>query len=277
MKPPFVIQNPWETLKQFTDARIALGRAGSSLPTHEMLKFQMEHAMARDAVHLPLNGSELLGEIKTHLSRASELSARADLQKWIDQTITLNSQAENRDQYLQRPDLGRCLHSAGIDELKRSAGDFDLAICLVDGLSSIAMMRNVAPFLVEWLPSLDPSISLAPLTLVMQGRVAIGDAVAQTLNAKQVLVLIGERPGLSSPDSMGLYLTYAPNATTTDADRNCVSNIRLGGLSYPDAAHKAHYLINESRRLQLSGVQLKERSEVVDNTLTSAKSFLTAR
>ena len=279
-----VTLNPWDKLKDFTDARIAIGRAGSSLPTSEMLRFQLEHAQARDAVHLPLNASLLIEEVNKIIKKENKQFCPQALDLLpkdlpLSQQV-LNSQAMDRGTYLQRPDLGRLLDGRSADALRKEYRDasFDLAIVCVDGLSSVAIQKNVGPFLSELFIQMKvrkTSLRLAPLTVCLQGRVAIGDHVAESLNAKTILVLVGERPGLSSPDSMGLYLTYGAKVGCNDAQRNCISNIRLGGLSYREAASKAMYLIEESQRLQLSGVDLKERSETIDHTLTSSKSFLT--
>jgi ethanolamine ammonia-lyase small subunit len=183
--------------------------------------------------------------------------------------------------YLQRPDLGRRLHSHSREILQHDlatdgevAGEYDLSIVVVDGLSSLAVQQNVVPFLETLLPQLN-DFSLAPLCVVEQGRVAVGDEVGELLNARCVMVLIGERPGLSSPDSLGLYLTYQPHVGLTDAARNCISNIRPAGLSYVEAARRAAYLLNESRRLRLSGVNLKDRTQDdVVETVSGNKNFL---
>ena len=279
-----VTLNPWDKLKAFTDARIAIGRAGSSVPTSEMLKFQLEHAQARDAVHLPLNPEAMVNELRECLQQEHKrfcpqaldlLPAGLSLSQQV-----LPSQAKDRGTYLQRPDLGRLLHVDAEEMLKEEfrEREFDLSIVCVDGLSSVAIQKNTLPFLKELLTLMkikNSTLTFAPLTVCLQGRVAIGDHVAESLNAKTVLVLVGERPGLSSPDSMGLYLTYGAKLGCHDAQRNCISNIRPGGLSYKEAASKAMYLIEESQRLKLSGVNLKERTDTIDHTLTSSKSFLT--
>lgn len=266
-----IAQTPWEKLKKFTSARIATGRCGGSMPTHEMLKFQLEHAQARDAVHLPMKGKDVYAELKLQLE--SDYPSLFQVQA----PLLLQSQAVNRDMYLQRPDLGRVLNSESIHQLKAHSvnAQYDLAICIVDGLSSIAIERNGLPFLECLFEQLDMNkYSLAPLTVIEQGRVAIGDHVAQTLGAKIVLVLIGERPGLLSPDSMGVYITYAPKGDTHDAQRNCISNVRKGGLSYQEAAIKAKYLITESTRLGFSGVDLKERVSAVSIQCNEGHNFL---
>ncbi|MBJ7550388.1 ethanolamine ammonia-lyase subunit EutC [Marinomonas ostreistagni] len=251
-----VVENPWHKLRSFTDARIGLGRAGVSVPTKHLLAFQLAHAQAIDAVHSPLN--------------IDGLTASFAEQDWsMEHTpIRLHSQAENRATYLQRPDWGRRLHRTSIERLQEHSSSrsepYDLAIVIVDGLSAFAIEENTVPFLNELLPRLQDDAtpwSIAPLCIVEQGRVAIGDPIGEILNARCVIVLVGERPGLSSPDSMGLYLTWAPKAGLTDAYRNCISNIRLAGLNHHDAARKAYYLLSEARTKKLSGVQLKDRTD----------------
>ncbi|MBB1294364.1 MAG: ethanolamine ammonia-lyase small subunit [Pseudoalteromonas rhizosphaerae] len=251
-----VVHNPWRQLRSFTDARIGLGRAGISLPTAEMLAFQLSHAQARDAVNFPLD-----------LAALSE-----QLEDFCASLLHLHSQAVDRNHYLQRPDLGRKLDQASRDQLSNYMSKaatatelhHDIAIVIVDGLSSLAVQKNAHPFLVQLLTILREQPEpwrLAPISLVEQGRVAIGDDIGELLNAKVVLVLIGERPGLSSPDSLGLYLTWQPKTGLNDACRNCISNIRPAGLSYQDAAQRTLYLLQEAKRLNLSGVGLKDRSQ----------------
>jgi ethanolamine ammonia-lyase small subunit len=253
-----VIDNPWRRLREFTDARIGLGRAGISLPTSELLAFQLSHAQARDAVHFPLDVSALRAELQA----LQGMSAETPL-------LQLHSQAADRVTYLQRPDLGRKLDDASRQQVvalpaAANATPSDLAIVIVDGLSSLAVQQNAAPFLAELLPLLKSQQqlwSLAPLTVVEQGRVAIGDDIGELINARMVLLLIGERPGLSSPDSLGLYLTWSPRSGLNDAARNCISNVRPAGLAYAEAARRVVHLMNEARRLQLSGVNLKDRTK----------------
>jgi ethanolamine ammonia-lyase small subunit len=227
-------------LGDFTMARVGLGRAGHSLPTRELLEFQLAHAKARDAVHLRLAVNSLMLELK---------------QKGIS-SIALASAARDRDEYLKRPDLGRRL---SVESGERAAGfrsEFDAAFVIADGLSALAVHRHAVPLLEMLLRDLDWRI--APVAIVEQGRVAIGDEIGELLGARMTVVLIGERPGLSSPDSLGAYLTWQPRPGMTDAQRNCISNIRAEGLSYPAAAHKLLFLMSESRRLKLSGVRLRE-------------------
>tara|TARA_R110000772_G_scaffold24895_2_gene65330 strand:+ start:5332 stop:6240 length:909 start_codon:yes stop_codon:yes gene_type:complete len=254
-----IVNNPWRALRRYTDARIGLGRAGVSLPTSEMLDFQLSHARARDAVKLPLNIEKLQQQL-------AEFAPALPCQP-----MALHSQAFDRTTFLQRPDLGRKLNDISRNVLLKfttqQEGDrqlqYDLAIVVADGLSSIAVQRNVRPLLDQLIPLLKKQsqpCSLAPLTIVEQGRVAIGDEVGQYLNAKAVLMLIGERPGLSAPDSLGVYFTWEPKIGLNDARRNCISNIRPAGLGFDVAAQRVLYLLKEARRLKTSGVQLKDRS-----------------
>ena len=267
-----VTENAWRSLRRYTDARIGLGRAGISLPTSELLTFQLAHAQARDAVHFPLDVNRLVDDLNT---RDAAIAANTPL--------LLHSQAEDRFTYLQRPDLGRRLSEPDRERLTArldpDAPAPDLAIVVVDGLSSSAVQRNVAPFLARFLDALahEPrDWQLAPLTIVQQGRVAIGDEVGELLKARIVVVLIGERPGLSSPDSLGIYLTFAPQACLSDARRNCISNVRPAGLDFEHASQRLLYLIREADRLKLSGVGLKDRTEevVIENQQTN-NNFLT--
>lgn len=250
-KPPVDPQNPWLELRRLTPARIALGRTGTSLPTSAQLDFQFAHAQARDAVHLPFD----------HAGLSAQLSERGR------ETLLLHSAATDRNSYLQRPDLGRKLSDASAQSLRDYAeahpGRVDLAIVVADGLSALAVHRHTLPFLTRLEEQMSADgWSLAPVVLVEQGRVAIGDEIGQLLGAKMVVMLIGERPGLSSPDSLGLYFTYNPKVGLTDAYRNCISNVRLEGLSYGMAAHRLLYLMREACRRQLSGVNLKDEAQV---------------
>ncbi|HSX71588.1 MAG TPA: ethanolamine ammonia-lyase subunit EutC [Pseudomonas sp.] len=249
--PSGAIDNPWQALRRLTPARIALGRAGTSLPTGAQLDFQFAHAQARDAVHLPLDADEL----------ATGLAERGH------QVLQLHSAAADRHTYLQRPDLGRRLDAASAQALRdyphAHPGGYDLAVVIADGLSALAVQRHSLAFLDRWQQQTsEDGWTLAPICLVRQGRVAVADEVAELLGAKMVVILIGERPGLSSPDSLGLYFTYAPKVGLTDAFRNCISNVRLEGLSYGLAAHKLLYLMREAGRRKLSGVSLKDEAEV---------------
>lgn len=248
-----VVNNPWGMLRQFTSARIALGRAGVSLPTSPQLEFQLAHARARDAVHHELDAEQLEQQI-TQLAPSSS-------------PLLLRSAAGTRPTYLQRPDLGRRLDADSVTQLKAlglHASDprpNDVAFVIADGLSALAIETNAVPFLqAAWSKLSAENLKVAPVAIVRQGRVAVGDEVGALLGAKLVVVLIGERPGLSSPDSMGLYLTWHPRVGLTDESRNCISNIRPAGMSYDEAAYKLHYLVSESLRRQLSGVNLKDET-----------------
>jgi ethanolamine ammonia-lyase small subunit len=245
-----VVSNPWQRLRQFTNARIALGRAGVSLPTVPLLEFQFAHARARDAVHLPFDRKALEQQL-TQLGHT---------------VIVLHSAAADRHIYLQRPDLGRRLDRESRSRLEtRSAqhpAEYDVVFVIADGLSPLAVHEHAVPFLGVMMGKLiADGLRIAPVVLVEQGRVAVADEVGQVLRAGMVAILIGERPGLSSPDSLGIYFTYRPRVGATDADRNCISNIRPEGLSYELAAHKLHYLMTEARQRKLSGVSLKDEAE----------------
>jgi ethanolamine ammonia-lyase small subunit len=251
IEKPDVPANPWLELRRLTPARIALGRTGTSLPTSAQLDFQLAHAQARDAVHLAFD----------HETISAQLAESGY------ETLRLHSAAADRDEYLQRPDLGRRLNEESVQQLQAYTaarpGGVDLAVVIADGLSALAVHRHAVPFVQRMRDqAAGDGWSVAPVVLVEQGRVAVGDEVGQLLGAKMVIILIGERPGLSSPDSLGLYFTYAPKVGLNDAHRNCISNIRLEGLSYATAAHRLLYLMREACRRQLSGVQLKDEAEM---------------
>ena len=246
-----VVTNPWGMLRQFTSGRIALGRTGISLPTTPQLEFQLAHARARDAVH---------HELKVDIVQQAVMGLQL-----VEQCVVVESSAGNRATYLQRPDLGRRLSSGSRLQLQllasqsKQASTYDLAFVIVDGLSALAVETNAVPLLQAVTDRLGrEGLSLAPVTIVRQGRVAVGDEVGELLGAKLVVVMIGERPGLSSPDSMGLYMTWGPRVGLTDESRNCISNVRTAGLSYEEASYKLHYLISEALRRELTGVQLKD-------------------
>jgi ethanolamine ammonia-lyase small subunit len=255
------VANPWHGLRKFTQARIALGRAGTSLPTDRHLEFQLAHARARDAVHHPLAVAPL----------------RAALEQRGREVVALRSAAGDRLIYLQRPDQGRRLERgsrATLEARARASKEaFDAVFVVADGLSALAIEENAVPFLDAAIPSFK-EWRLAPIVIVEQGRVAVGDEIGQVLRAGMVAILIGERPGLSSPDSMGIYLTFAPRVGTTDAQRNCISNIRREGLSWELAARKLHYLMSEARRRKLTGVGLKDESEA-PKAISARGNFLT--
>lgn len=239
-----ITTDPWRGLRNLTPARIALGRAGSSLPTAAHLAFQLDHARARQAVHHELGADFLTGLAATGL-----------------EVLPIASAAVDRATYLQRPDLGRRLSDGSRATLaaRPVSPAYDVAFVIGDGLSALALEENAAGFLAVILGQVRRAgWSVAPLAVVTQARVAVADEVAQSLGAAQVVMLIGERPGLSSPDSMGIYFTHAPRAGMTDESRNCISNVRQAGMSYRDAATTLWFLMREARRRGISGVGLKD-------------------
>jgi ethanolamine ammonia-lyase small subunit len=240
----------WAELRRLTPARIGLRRTGASLATRPLLDLQLAHARARDAVHKPLDEPRLMAEL-------------AGLGLPV---LSVASASKDRQQYLTRPDVGRRLASSAEATLSQHAkgNGYDVALVVADGLSARAVQVHARPVLAGIVPTLRAQgWGIAPLVVVRQGRVAVGDAIANALHANSVAVLIGERPGLSAPDSMGAYLTWQPGAQTTDADRNCISNIRPEGIGYADAAFKLVYLLHEMRSRRLSGVQLKDDSDLL--------------
>jgi ethanolamine ammonia-lyase small subunit len=244
-----VISDPLISLKEFTAARIAIGRTGTSIPLKESLEFKLAHAHARDAVYSELDIEGLTNS----------------LQAFYLPVLSLHSNAANRHKYLKRPDLGRQLDETSAQLLKDYGTGIDIAIIIADGLSAMAVRENAFSLLKLLIPMLfNEKFRLAPLCLVEQGRVAIGDEIAEGLHAKLSIVLIGERPGLSSADSMGMYLTYNPRPGLTDESRNCISNIRPEGLSYHLAARKTFYLVQEAFKRNLSGVALKDNAGLLD-------------
>jgi len=234
-------------LKTLTPARVALGRSGASLPTSALLGFTLDHARARDAVHAAFDAPALIAGL-------SELGVRA---------IGATSRATSRREYLSRPDLGRRLDP---DSAQRLAGLADaspgrLAIVIGDGLSPTAVHAHALSLMRELLPRLAAAkIEVGSVVVATGARVALGDEIGEILQAGMVAVLIGERPGLSAPDSLGAYLTFAPKIGRTDADRNCVSNIHRAGLAYDEAAFKIAWLIREGLVRNATGVALKDES-----------------
>jgi ethanolamine ammonia-lyase small subunit len=245
-KPVVIEANPWTELRQFTDARIALGRVGSSLPTDEVLKFGLAHAMARDAVHAALEPTSL----------DASLASLGLKPVWV------RSRAPDRASYLLRPDLGRTLADDCEPDLRACKGPFDVVLVLADGLSAIAAQAHGAPLLQALMAQVHPAWRVAPLIVATQARVALGDDIGEALAARLVVMLIGERPGLSSTDSLGAYLTFNPRRGRSDAERNCISNIRPAGLSYAEAARKIGWLMGEALMRQLTGVELKDDSDM---------------
>jgi ethanolamine ammonia-lyase small subunit len=251
LSAPIVSEDPWAHLKKHTQARIALGRVGTSLPTVEVLGFGLAHAMARDAVHLALDVDVLESEIHS-LNFAS---------------VRVHSKASDRASYLLRPDLGRRLDEDSLHRLESmvkasTSKPIDLLIVIADGLSSLAVSRHVQPLLEALQKIIPTEWNLGPIVIASQARVAIGDEIGLALGARMVAMLIGERPGLSASDSLGIYLTYAPCSACSDADRNCISNVRPEGLHYVGAAKKLIWLAKEALRLKLSGVALKDESDI---------------
>lgn len=263
-----VTANPWEALRRFTAARIALGRSGVSLPTAPQLAFQLAHAQARDAVHLPLDVAALTAQLQQQGICAAE------------DVLQVQSAATDRLVYLQRPDFGRKLSEASRQLLLARFGSqaprsYDVGFVIADGLSARAIVRNAAPFLGEVMRRIAPEgWTMAPPVIVQQGRVAVADEIGELLGVKLVVILIGERPGLSSPDSMGLYLTWMPARGLTDASRNCISNVRPEGLPYPEAAYKLHYLMAQAHQRSLSGVALKDETAGEGAELDVRRNFL---
>lgn len=245
--PAGLCTDTWAHLRELTDARIALGRAGTSLPTAAHLAFTRDHAAARDAVHTPFDTDTITAGLA-----ACQLPS-----------IVVSSCASQRDVYLQRPDLGRQLEPA--DRTRLPDGPFDLALVIGDGLSALATHRHgveVAARVHRGLTS--RGFSISPVVVARGARVALSDDIGETLSARLAIILLGERPGLSSADSLGAYLTYQPARGRVDANRNCVSNIKPGGgLSYEMATHQLLYLAIEAIRIGLSGVNLKDNSSQV--------------
>ena len=234
-------RDPWLEMRQATRARIGLGRAGDALPTRALLDFQLAHARARDAVHAVVDFDAVqlaLSPLTIHRVRSA---------------------APDRDAYLRRPDLGRRLSDDGRAQLLSAADDaeWDLVFVIADGLSASAVSTHAAPLMLAILGRLQ-GWRIAPIVCVEQGRVAVGDEIGEIIRAQLCAVLIGERPGLSAADSLGLYLTWSPRVGRRDSERNCISNIHAEGLSYAQAATTAAWLIQEATRRRLTGVDLKD-------------------
>lgn len=249
-------RDAWDYLKQYTKARIALGRAGGSIPTAELLNFRLAHARARDAVNSPF-------QIEAFAQGLQDLGIPYQIAK---------SRAQNRQEYLLRPDLGRRLDASSCTALKQFKDDFDLTIIISDGLSAEAVHRNALPFMAAFVSlALQCHLRLSPTVIVRNARVAIQDEIGELFGSRVALIALGERPGLGSADSLGLYFVYAPRSGRTDADRNCISNVREGGLAPEAAAHKVIHLIQSAITLGLSGVQLKDET---NSLLTDQRSSL---
>jgi len=242
-----ITPNPWAQWRSATPARLALGRAGAGMPTDETLRFGWAHAMARDAIHAALD--------------VDALEAALTAQRW--EVARARSRAADRIEYLRRPDLGRQLDE---DAATRLLGDrrYGCDVCVVvgDGLSSLAAARHTVPLLAALRSHLPPDTSFAPVVIATQARVALADEVGELFGAALSVMLIGERPGLSSPDSLGIYLTHSPKRGRHDAERNCISNVRPEGLPYEVAAFKLAWLMRESLRRGLTGIGLKDESDL---------------
>jgi ethanolamine ammonia-lyase small subunit len=232
----------WHFLKKYTNARIALGRAGNAVPTNNVLEFRMAHALAKDAINTALDWVNIIEETK----------------KLGLDSLYLQSQITDNSDYLRNPNKGRLLDEISIKKLedypKKKA---DLCIIIADGLSAEAVNMHALKLIEQLIPKLKTK-KIAPISIVKYGRVAISDAIGEILDSTIALILIGERPGLSSPTSMGAYITYSPQKGNTDEKRNCVSNIQSEGLSYEFAAQKLAYLIDQMQNRKLSGVNLKD-------------------
>lgn len=237
------IRDRWEALRAHTAARVALGRAGSALPTAALLAFEADQARARDAVH-----------------RALDVDALAAALAPFATTIRVRSAAADRATYLARPDLGRRLDDDSRERLVAARPPAcDVVLVVADGLSAAGVQAHVPPLVAALLPRLE-GLAIGPLVVVEQGRVAIGDDVGEALGARLVVVALGERPGLTSPDSVGLYLTFAPRVGRHDAERNCLSNVRPAGLPPAAAAIRLSWLVRAALERRLSGVALKDES-----------------
>ncbi|MFT4113238.1 ethanolamine ammonia-lyase subunit EutC [Silvibacterium sp.] len=233
-----------DALRAHTPARVGLRSAGRSLATSEILDLNWSLAQARDALHTPLSVVTLVPACAA--------------EGWMP--LRAHSAAQDRSEYLRRPDLGRQLSEASRETLTtQHTQPRPLAIVLADGLSSLAVERHALPLLVA-LRNLSPEVVTAPLVIAEQARVALGDEIGELLDAELILFMIGERPGLSSPDSLGVYLTWSPKRGRTDAERNCISNIRPEGLRYAEAAEKIAFYLRAARQLGRTGVDLKEDS-----------------
>jgi ethanolamine ammonia-lyase small subunit len=239
--------DPWTELRRYTAARIGLGRTGAGMPTSEVLRFSMAHAQARDAVRTPIDWSGL--------ERGLDGLGLASMR--------VASAATDRDIYLRRPDLGRCLDETSRVKLAALSGPApELLLVVGDGLSSTAICANALPTIAALLPhARRHEWRLGPVLLAAQARVALGDDAGGILQPRAVLMLIGERPGLSSPDSLGAYLTWEPRVGRKDGERNCISNIRTGGLGADEAAFRIAWLLREAFRRRLTGVTLKDESD----------------
>jgi ethanolamine ammonia-lyase small subunit len=246
MKPPVPPSRSLTHLRELTPARVGLGRAGASLPTDALLGFTLDHARARDAVHAAFDVAGLI----------------AGLRGLGLEPVEVSSQARSRRDYLRRPDLGRMLDPASRRLLEgRDKRPCELAIVIGDGLSPAAVNVHAVEQVRHLMRELTAAGIEIGATVVASGaRVALGDEIGAVLSARMLAMLIGERPGLSAPDSLGAYLTFAPRIGRTDAERNCISNIHRAGLSYQEAACRIAWLVREGLARQITGVALKDES-----------------
>ena len=247
MSDPAVPRRSALDLRAFTPARVALGRSGASLPTTALLDFTLDHARARDAVHVAFDAPRLVADLG-----ALGLAVRE-----------ARSRAVDRGEYLRRPDLGRQLDAASVEALTRAAlKPCQVAVVVGDGLSAAAVHAHAVAVLTRLLPLLaaDDAVAIGHIVVASGARVALGDEIGAILGAHMIVMLIGERPGLSAPDSLGAYLTFAPKRGRTDAERNCVSNIHHAGLSHDEAAFKIAWLVREGMAREVTGVALKDES-----------------
>jgi ethanolamine ammonia-lyase small subunit len=259
--PSDALPNSQPSLSAYTAARVQLQQSGHSLATTEVLNLQLANAQARDAVNAKLDISALVAGLTARaIARTSSCDAVAESAQ-AGMPVLLTSAAATRADYLRNPSSGRTLSPASVvlQTIASSATHtaFDLVFVIADGLSALAVDRHALPLLDATLPQLDPTWRIAPICIVEQARVAIADPIGEILGAKISVILIGERPGLSSPDSLGVYITWNPRPGRSDAERNCISNIRPEGLSYQEAAKLLHFYLSESRRLQHTGTLLK--------------------
>lgn len=246
--PASITPDGWSRLRRHTSARIALGRAGGSLPTAQLLSFAVDHALARDAVHAPLDRDLLVGQV-----------AGLGLG-----TLALASRAPDRRTYLLRPDLGRRLDDPSLAAVAALAGPWDVALIAGDGLSATAAHAQVPPLLAALAPRLQAlGMSIAPVAVVRLARVAVGDEVGAGLRARLAVMLIGERPGLGCADSLGAYLTFQPRPGRRDSERTCVSNIRASGLPPVEAADTLAWFCREALRRGLTGTALKDERRLL--------------
>ena len=244
-------QDTWHFLNEFTQARIAIGRAGTSLPTHFLLDFRLAHAKARDAVYSNLDKAKICQELQLDLP-----------------ILELHTKIIDRLDYLKNPNLGRRLDDTSVNKLAIS-GNFDIVFVVADGLSATAVNTHSAFLLNQVIPYLQAKRwAVAPICLVEQGRVACADEIAELLKAKIAVIFIGERPGLSAADSLGIYITFEPKVGLTDEKRNCISNVRPEGMDYEKTIQKLIYLLETINARQLSGVNLKDEQELIQTTET---------